>query len=251
MKWQVQVEKSPLHMNCASLQWEPFQSPSTRAWGTHTHSLIHSLSHPLSLVFWEFFIFKKNFLKYSWFTTLCQFLLYRKVTQSDIYIHSLSYIIFHHGLFWEFLIYCRQVPAKDIGIAFILLRLVSSTGFRYSLCWGHFLGPFLLWYFDVCFLISPPSPLTPTHHHGLEKHQPGGASLVQWTSGLVGSGVHLCWKLHSAPNVERENQIPSGEWGKGRLLERPYFPAASIAFCLTINIQSKIVFSHEAQWSLR
>ena len=56
------------------------------------------------------------FLKYSWFTTLCQFLLYSKVTQNthtylyrymygyiDIhtYIHSLFYIIVHHGLSQE------------------------------------------------------------------------------------------------------------------------------------------------------
>ena len=51
--------------------------------------------------------FKKHFLPYfkncSWFTMLCQFLLYSKVTQSHVctYIHtfSLPYIIFHHGLF--------------------------------------------------------------------------------------------------------------------------------------------------------
>ena len=33
---------------------------------------------------------------YSWFTTFCQFLLYSKVTQLHIYIHSLSHILFHH-----------------------------------------------------------------------------------------------------------------------------------------------------------
>ena len=32
---------------------------------------------------------------------LFQFLLYRRVTQSYIYIHSVSYIIFHHGLSQE------------------------------------------------------------------------------------------------------------------------------------------------------
>ena len=35
---------------------------------------------------------------YSWFTMLCKFLLYIKVTHSYICIHYLSYIIFHHGL---------------------------------------------------------------------------------------------------------------------------------------------------------
>ena len=36
-------------------------------------------------------------LTYSWFI-MFQFPLYSKVTQSYIYIHSLSYIIFHHNL---------------------------------------------------------------------------------------------------------------------------------------------------------
>ena len=38
-------------------------------------------------------------LKCSWFTMLCQFLLHSKVPQSYMYVHSLSYIIFHHGLY--------------------------------------------------------------------------------------------------------------------------------------------------------
>ena len=33
---------------------------------------------------------------YSWYTMFCQFLLYRKVSQLSIYIHSFSHIIFHH-----------------------------------------------------------------------------------------------------------------------------------------------------------
>ena len=37
--------------------------------------------------------------KYSWFTMLCQLLLDSKLTQS--YIHSFSYIIFHHVLSQE------------------------------------------------------------------------------------------------------------------------------------------------------
>jgi len=35
----------------------------------------------------------------SWFTMFCQFPLYSKATQSYIYTHSFSYIIFHRGLF--------------------------------------------------------------------------------------------------------------------------------------------------------
>ena len=40
-------------------------------------------------------------LKYSWFTMLCQFLLYSILTQSYIYIHSFSHTIFHHVLSQE------------------------------------------------------------------------------------------------------------------------------------------------------
>ena len=45
--------------------------------------------------------FFKFLLKYSWFTMLCQFLLYRIVTQSYIYIYSFSHIIFQHVLSQE------------------------------------------------------------------------------------------------------------------------------------------------------
>ena len=43
------------------------------------------------------------FLNYSWFTMLCQLLLYSKVTQSYIciHIHSFSHTIFHHFLSQE------------------------------------------------------------------------------------------------------------------------------------------------------
>ena len=45
------------------------------------------------------FFFKK--IKYSWFTMLCQFLLYSKVTQSYICIHYFSHTIFHRLLSQE------------------------------------------------------------------------------------------------------------------------------------------------------
>ena len=38
----------------------------------------------------------KNFFYYGWFAVFCQFLLYSKVTQPYIYIHSISHVIFHH-----------------------------------------------------------------------------------------------------------------------------------------------------------
>ena len=57
---------------------------------------------PFFLLFGLCFSFFKNdfcFFHYSWFTVLCQFLLYSKVTQSQTYIYILfSYIILHHVL---------------------------------------------------------------------------------------------------------------------------------------------------------
>ena len=54
----------------------------------------------------------KNFflLKYIWITVLCQFLLYSKATQSYIYIHSFSHIIFHH------------VPSQVIGYKIVIVK---------------------------------------------------------------------------------------------------------------------------------
>ena len=56
---------------------------------------------------WKSFLYFLTFLKlkYSWFTMLCQFLLYSKVTQlythTHICTHSFSHIIFHHVLSQE------------------------------------------------------------------------------------------------------------------------------------------------------
>ena len=41
-------------------------------------------------------VYLKVFFGYSWFTVFCQFLLYRKVTQIYIYIHSSTHVILHH-----------------------------------------------------------------------------------------------------------------------------------------------------------
>ena len=43
-------------------------------------------------------IMGKFLLNHSWFPVLCQFLLYSKVTQLYIYMHSFSHTIFHHVL---------------------------------------------------------------------------------------------------------------------------------------------------------
>ena len=50
---------------------------------------------------WWTFIYLFACFYYSWFTALCQFLLYSKVTQSYIFRHSFSHIIFHHVQSWE------------------------------------------------------------------------------------------------------------------------------------------------------
>ena len=55
------------------------------------------------LTFWDFE--KKNY--YSWFTMLCRFLLYSKVTQSHIYIHTHTHSFPH--------IICHHVPSQVIG----------------------------------------------------------------------------------------------------------------------------------------
>ena len=47
------------------------------------------------------FIFKSFLLKYSWFPTVCPFLLYSIVTESHIHIYSFSHSVFHHGLSQE------------------------------------------------------------------------------------------------------------------------------------------------------
>ena len=58
-----------------------------------------------------FLYFLKKLLKCSWFSMLCQFLLYSKVTQSYIYIHSFPHIIFHHVL------------SQEIGYSFLCCTL--------------------------------------------------------------------------------------------------------------------------------
>ena len=47
-------------------------------------------------VFHFFFFNDFYFFHYSWFTVFYQFLLYIRVTQSHIYLHSFSHIILHH-----------------------------------------------------------------------------------------------------------------------------------------------------------
>ena len=59
----------------------------------------YSVALPIPVLTGKFFFF--NFFYYSCFTLFHQFLLYSKVTQPYIYIHSRSYIIFHYDLCQE------------------------------------------------------------------------------------------------------------------------------------------------------
>ena len=68
-----------------------------------------------------------SFLKnYGPFTMLCQFLLYSKMTQSCIYIHSLSYIIFQHGLSQEtgYSSLCYTIGPHCLSILFFFFFLL-------------------------------------------------------------------------------------------------------------------------------
>ena len=77
------------------------------------------------------------FLKYSWLRVLYQFLLHSTVTQSYIYIHSLSYVIFYHGLspkyarkFWQWKQESYVVMSASMKVKHIPQAGVIST----SLC---------------------------------------------------------------------------------------------------------------------
>ena len=80
---------------------------------------------PTSLldVYLELILFLKN---YGPFTMLCQFLLYSKMTQSCIYIHSLSYIIFQHGLSQEtgYSSLCYTIGPHCLSILFFFFFLL-------------------------------------------------------------------------------------------------------------------------------
>ena len=72
----------------------------------HTHTQTHIFlvvaglqdgSHEY-FFFLFFFYYAFYFFYYTWFRAFYQFLLYSKVTQSYIYLHYFSHVIFHHIL---------------------------------------------------------------------------------------------------------------------------------------------------------
>ena len=57
----------------------------------------------------------------------CQFLLYSEVTQSHKYIHSLSYNIFHHGLFQETGCSSLQLQPDFVSLPFYMQEFASAN----------------------------------------------------------------------------------------------------------------------------
>lgn len=83
----------------------------------------------------SFYFFFNFLLEYSWFVVLCQLLLYSGVTQSGIYVHSVSRIILHHG------------PSQE-------------TGYRSLRCTA---GPHCLAILNVVVCIYQPQTPRPSH----------------------------------------------------------------------------------------
>ena len=86
--WPLYTKSNVLFLLLISSTFSPFFNISPLLL---KYFIYHASRYPTLL----FIFFLKLLLKYSWFTMLCQFLLYDKVTQSYIYIHCFSYIIFH------------------------------------------------------------------------------------------------------------------------------------------------------------
>ena len=85
--------------------------------------------------------------KSSWFTMLCRFLLYSRVTQSYIYLHSFSHTIFHHVLPQE--IGCRSLcyPVGPHGLS--ILNGIVCVYSPQTPCLSRFL-PLPPWQPQVC-----------------------------------------------------------------------------------------------------
>ena len=64
-----------------------------------------------------------SFLKYSWFTTLCQSLLYSKVTQLYTHMFILFYIFFHYALSQEtgYNSLCYTIGPYSLSILYIIV----------------------------------------------------------------------------------------------------------------------------------
>ena len=73
--------------------------------------IIVQIKHPVCKKVDTFFLVFKVFLKYSWFTALCSFLLYSKVIQLYIYKHPFFFRFFSHPGYWvEFPVLYSRSP---------------------------------------------------------------------------------------------------------------------------------------------
>ena len=63
-----------------------------------------------SWILYNYDVKKKHYFYYGWFSLICQFLLYSKVTQSYLYIYTLflisSFIMFYHK--WLDIVFCTM-----------------------------------------------------------------------------------------------------------------------------------------------
>ena len=112
-------------------------------WGWNCGRVI--LSHHSSSHFFFFLLFFE--LKYSKFTTLCQFLLYSTVTQSYLYIHSFSHIIFYHGL-------SQEIGYSSLGYTrgphcLYILKVTEKYGMLHKFAYHPCMGAILI--FSVSF----------------------------------------------------------------------------------------------------
>ena len=69
------------------------------------------------------FLFKLILLKYTWFTVLWSFLLYRKVVQLYIHIYILFHVLFHYGLSQdiEYSSLCHTVGPCCLSILYMIV----------------------------------------------------------------------------------------------------------------------------------
>ena len=127
--------------------WENFPLEGSSHWalpsnlpGDHASSAEGIKFNITNLGPWEsdlfvcFYIYFYFLLKYSWFTMLCQFLLYRKVTQSYIYIHSPSHIIFYHVLSQvsQYSSLCYIAGKSDFLFLFFFFFRAAHAAYRSS-----------------------------------------------------------------------------------------------------------------------
>ena len=124
--------------------WPNFYNFST--YNIHNYVVMLSLIAQVYLQFSDlvlyFILFFKNFLEYSCFTMLCQFLLYSKVNQLYVYIYPLIFgfpsHLDHHSIESSFLSYA--VGSQQLSILYvvsIVCRCQSQSPSLYPPLYSH------------------------------------------------------------------------------------------------------------------